>query len=175
MPRFSVCRSHWSVVKIAPFIAMLAVAWFALPGVGAAAHLEGPFARFSGNWRGSGHVVSADGRSEPINCRAHYDVSEGGTNLTQSLICASDSYRVDIRAEVAAQGQSFQGTWQETTRNVSGNLSGQIGEGVFEGTVTGMGFTAGISLRVSGRRQSVEIRPSAGDITKIEVALARAG
>jgi hypothetical protein len=175
MPRFSVCRSPWSVVKVMPVIAILAGAWLASPGVGAAAHLEGPFAKFSGNWRGSGHVVSANGRAEPINCRAHYDVSEGGANLTQSLVCASDSYRVDIRSEVVAEGQSFQGTWQETTRNVSGNLSGQIGDGVFEGTVTGMGFTAGISLRISGRRQTVEIRPSAGDISKIEVALARGG
>jgi hypothetical protein len=95
------------------------------------AQLDGPFAKFSGSWRGSGQVIGTDGNSEKIRCRANYSASARGEALSQSLVCASDSYRVDIHSYVVADGHSVQGYWQETTRNVSGHLTGQVGDGQF--------------------------------------------
>jgi hypothetical protein len=137
----------------------------------AVARSTGPFARFSGEWRGAGHVQSNDGRSDPITCRARYEVSGGGMALSQSLVCASDSYRFDIHCDVIADGQVVSGRWQETTRNVSGNLTGQIDTGVFDGNVEGPGFTAAVSMRTNGRKQAVEISPHAGDISKVSVIM----
>src|SRR6266851_4647337 len=71
-----------------------------------------PFDRFSGAWRGSGQVIGVDGNREHITCRAHYAISENGGALSQTLICASDSYRVDISSYIVANGHSVQGHWQ---------------------------------------------------------------
>ena len=143
------------------------------PEIGISAS-QGPFAAFLGSWRGSGQIVAGDGHSERISCRATYSASESGAALTQSLVCASDSYRFDVQAYVEAEGRSLKGNWQETTRNVSGNLTGQLAGGDFEGTVVGIGFTAGITIRSNERRQVVDIKPSAGGITDVQVAMAPA-
>jgi hypothetical protein len=149
-------------------LAACCVAW---PAFGA--RHAGPFAPFAGDWRGSGRVESSDGRSEPINCRARYDIAEGGTKLFQSLVCASDSYRFDIQCKVAAEGENVTGDWQETTRNVGGPLRGRVGDGDFEGSVDGPGFTATVSLRSNGRKQAVKIQPQAQSISAVIVTLRR--
>jgi hypothetical protein len=142
---------------------------------GAIARDGGPFTPFLGDWRGAGHVTTKDGKSESINCRAHYQVSPEGAELTQSLVCASDSYRFDVQCHVIADGKSVAGTWRETSRNIDGNLIGQIDNGAFTGNVDGPGFKAALSLRTNGRKQSVDIRPGEGDITSVSVALTRGG
>jgi hypothetical protein len=96
-------------------------------------------------------------------------------SLTQSLVCASDSYRFDIHSSVVADGESVQGDWQEATRNVSGSLKGSIQNGIFEGSVEGSGFTAQLSLRTNGHKQSVVIVPRGADIQKVDIALTHGG
>jgi hypothetical protein len=146
-----------------------AMAW---PQAGSA-RSQGPFAPFSGAWRGSGHVSTSDGKVEAINCRARYEVSEGATEFNQTLVCASDSYRFDIHTSAVANGRDLNGNWQETTRNVGGPLTGEIAGGDFEGAVSGAGFTASVSLRSNGRVQAVEIRPQSSAITSVDVTLRR--
>jgi hypothetical protein len=140
---------------------------------GAAA--AGPFGRFLGSWTGSGQVIGSNGNRERIRCRATYSESESGSALNQSIVCASESYRIDITSFVQAQGSDVQGSWREATRNASGQLSGQIQGGRFDGSVVGPGFTAAISLTSNGRRQAVSIRPSAGDIADVQIELERRG
>jgi hypothetical protein len=137
------------------------------------AHSDGPFSKFSGNWRGAGQVVGTDGHREQVRCRAGYSLSHSGEALTQALVCASDSYRVDINSQVVAEGHRVQGHWQEATRQVQGDRSGQVVEGWFDGSVIGPGFTAQVSLRSNGRKQVVNIRPNGGDIADVEVVLSR--
>jgi hypothetical protein len=134
---------------------------------------NGPFRPFLGNWRGSGDIVAADGHKEPVMCRATYAFAESVVALTQSLVCASDSYRFDVESRFVADGGTLKGRWAETTRNISGDLMGQVGNGDFEGTVTGANFTAQISVRTNQSKQVVSIRPSAGDIASVEVTLQR--
>jgi hypothetical protein len=165
---FNASRRRGRAIVTAIAVATCCLVW---PAFGA--RHAGPFAPFAGAWRGNGRVESSDGRSEPINCRARYDISEGGTRLAQSLVCASDSYRFNIQCDVAAEGDNVSGNWQETTRNVSGPLRGQIGDGDFEGSVEGPGFTAAISLRSNGHRQAVTIRPQAQSISAVIVTLRR--
>jgi hypothetical protein len=171
MSLFSIGRSPTNHFKAGSWAASLLGCALIFPQLSAAA--EGPFGRFAGSWSGRGHVVTSDGKSEAISCRATYDISQGGASLTQALVCASDSYRFDIHSTVVADGRSAQGSWQETTRGVQGSLAGTIENGVFQGNVTGPGFTATISLQSTGRRQAVEIVPQGTSIAKVEVALAR--
>jgi hypothetical protein len=142
------------------------------PQIGTA-QSDGPFSKFLGSWRGSGQVIGRDGNHERITCRASYSTSESGAALSQKLVCASDSYRVDISSYIVADGHSVQGHWQEATRQVQGELTGQIADGNFEGSVSGVGFTAGIHLRTSGHKQQVTISPDGGDVAKADIVLSR--
>ena len=93
------------------------VALLLWPQLAAAQPVTGPFAKFDGSWRGSGQVVGDDGKRERITCRAHYSIPPSGMALSQSLVCASDSYRFEVQSDVVVtDGHSVQGTWQETTR-----------------------------------------------------------
>jgi len=114
-----------------------------------------------------------DGRKEPISCRATYEGGDDDQSLSQTLVCASDAFRLNIESNAVAEQGGLRGEWRETTRGVQGTLSGSIGGGVFEGTVDGGGFTARILLRSNGRKQAVSIQPSAGDIRSVDLMLTR--
>lgn len=133
----------------------------------------GPFRPFLGSWYGRGAIRANNGQTESITCRATYEGADGDQSLEQSLVCASDTYRLNIESSATAEGSELQGQWQETTRNVQGQLSGEVARGDFEGMVTGPGFTAQISLRARGRKQTVHIAPSAGDIQSVDIVLTR--
>ena len=152
---------------------LLCCAQMMLSSVATNAQSASPFTKFFGAWRGSGKVLTTDGNSERIRCTATYAAESGGQSLSQELICASDSYRVDVRSFIVADGQSVQGHWEESVRQASGHLDGQIVEGRFEGKISGPGFEAGMSLVSTGSRQTILITPVGVSISRIEVALSR--
>src|SRR5580692_11666615 len=94
----------------------------AVSAAGGASYAQsgGAFAGLAGVWSGGGTVTLDDGSSERIRCRATYAVGEGGRGLNQTLTCASDSYKFDLRANVVAEGNQITGSWSEISRNVSG-------------------------------------------------------
>src|SRR5260370_23856767 len=119
---------------------------------------SGPFAGMAGNWSGGGTVTLDDGSTERIRCRASYAVGAGGNGLNLSLICASDSYKFDLRSNVVAERGALSGTWSESSRGINGNLEGRGSNGNFQVVASSAGFTANISLATRGNRQSVAIR-----------------
>jgi hypothetical protein len=119
---------------------------------------SGPFAGMAGVWSGGGTLTLDDGSTERIRCRATYAVGNGGNGLNQSLTCASDSYRFNLSSNVIASGGSLSGTWSESGRGVNGSLEGRGSNGNFQVVASAPGFTANISLRTTGNRQSVVIR-----------------
>jgi hypothetical protein len=120
---------------------------------------SGPFAGLAGYWSGAGTVTLDDGSTERIRCRASYAVSANGTGLNQTLVCASDSYKFDLKTNVIAEQGSLSGSWSESSRGINGNLSGRASNGHFQVIASAAGFTANISLTTHGNRQSVVIRP----------------
>lgn len=132
-----------------------------------AAHAQsGPFAGFDGSWSGSGTVSLSDGTSERIRCRATYRVE--GAALTQTLRCASDSYKFDLSSNVMSQGNSVSGNWSEASRNIYGNLNGKAGGGQINVFVEAAGFAASIVLTTRGNRQTVSIS-SKGEIRGVSI------
>ena len=119
---------------------------------------SGPFAGLAGVWSGGGTVALDDGSTERIRCRATYAVSPAGTGLNQTLVCASDSYKFDLKTNVIAERGTLSGTWSESSRNINGNLEGRASGGNFQVIATAPGFTADISLTTCGNRQSVVIK-----------------
>ncbi|RJF75401.1 hypothetical protein [Rhodopseudomonas palustris] len=137
-----------------------------------ASHAEGPFAGFEGSWSGTGTVALSDGTKERIRCRATYKVGGGGNQLAQTLRCASDSYKFDLTADVASNGDRISGNWSEASRNINGNLQGKAGGGNIEVFVEAAGFAASISLTTRGNKQSVAIS-SKGDIRGVNISMTR--
>jgi len=123
---------------------------------------SGPFAGMAGNWSGGGALTLDDGSSERIRCRATYAVGAGGNGLNQSLVCASDSYRFDLRSNVVAEHGALSGTWSETSRGINGNLEGRASGGIFQVIASAPGFTANLTLTTRGNKQSVIIKADTG-------------
>ena len=133
-----------------------AVAFLLASLSGTASHAQA-FAGLAGAWAGSGTITLDDGSRERIRCRATYAVSGDANGLNQTLVCASDSYKFDLRSNVIARGATLSGTWSESIRNVSGDLEGRAGSGLFNVVASGPGFTANISLKTQGNKQAVTI------------------
>jgi hypothetical protein len=147
--------------RITPVLAVLLFAGYAAAQssttVGAASG-GSPFAPLAGSWSGAGTIDLANGRHEPIRCRASYDVLEGQSKLQLNLHCASESYNFDLRASAAYSGSAITGTWSESSRNAAGSLSGKV-EGVgFQVVAKGPTFAANLNLVTQGDKQSVTIK-----------------
>jgi hypothetical protein len=118
----------------------------------------GPFTGMAGIWSGGGTVTLDDGSTERIRCRATYAVGAGGNGLNQTLVCASDSYKFDLKSNVVAERGVLSGTWSESSRGINGNLEGRGTNGNFQVIVSAPGFTANLALTTRGNKQSVVIR-----------------
>jgi hypothetical protein len=138
-----------------------------------AAVTSNPFRNFIGQWSGKGQVIGSDGHRESMRCRAEYSGAKDGAAVNQAIVCASESFKFDIRSHVEASGESVTGYWTETSRNVSGSLTGRIAENQFEGKISSVAFTASMSLTSNGRTQAVSIRPSGGDVADVRLELQR--
>jgi len=119
---------------------------------------SGPFTGMAGVWTGGGTVTLDDGSTERIRCRATYAVGAGGNGLNQTLVCASDSYRFDLKSNVVADRGVLSGTWSESSRGINGDLEGRGTNGNFQVIVSTPGFTANLTLTTKGNKQSVVIR-----------------
>jgi hypothetical protein len=152
---------------------MAAVVGGALMVSTSASHAQSrPFAGFDGAWSGSGTVSLSDGSSERIRCRAEYKVDGTGMALKQTLRCASDSYKFDLSSDVTSQGDRVSGNWAETNRNIIGSLQGTAGGGKIDVAVEAIGFSATLSLRTTGNKQTVQIS-SKGDIRGVSITMVK--
>ena len=133
----------------------------------------GPFAGMAGNWSGGGGVTLDDGSSERLRCRATYAVGAGGTGLNLSLVCASDSYKFDLRADVISDRGRLSGSWSETSRGVNGILEGQGANGNFQVLANAPGFVANISLSTRGNRQTVQITSPGSEVSQVNITMER--
>ena len=132
----------------------------------------GPFAGFDGAWAGSGTVTLSDGTTEHIRCKADYKVNGTGLNLKQNLHCASDSYKFDLSSDVTSQGDRIAGNWSEASRNIFGNLQGTAGGGQIDVFVEANGFSANLTLRTTGNKQTVQIN-SKGEIRGVAITMVK--
>ena len=140
-----------------------------------AARAASSFDKFVGVWRGAGQIVGTNGHRESIRCRAQYTEAKKGSALNQSIVCASESFKLNITSYVEVSGASVQGYWKEASRDVSGHVTGRISAGRFEGELSAATFSAGISLTSNGRAQAVSIQPSGGDVSDVHIELKRSG
>jgi hypothetical protein len=136
-----------------------AAALFAVVCVSSAAAYaqSAPFTGMAGVWSGNGTISFEDGSKERIRCKATYAVSGDGTGLNQALLCASDSYKFELKSDVKSKGGDLSGNWAETTRGVTGSLEGRASAGKFNVNVSSPAFSAKLILTTTGNKQQVSI------------------
>ena len=160
-------------------IKCLALALAFAAGTCAAAPLQeaSPFSSLAGHWSGNGTIDLASGTSEPIKCRAAYDVLDQDKNLQLDIRCASASYNFDLRGSAKLSGDAITGSWSESTRNAAGTIAGEASGNRFQVTAKGPSFTATLTLVTSGDKQSVVIQSEEAQSTvkRALITLQRAG
>ena len=134
-----------------------AVAFFMAAFAASTSHAQSSaFAGMAGVWSGPGTVTLDDGSNERIRCRSTYKVT--GPNMEMVLTCASDAYKFNLQAAVAAAGGEVSGTWTETSRNVGGSIQGRGANGSFQVVAQAAGFNASISLKTTGNKQQIAMK-----------------
>ncbi len=145
--------------------ASFAVAAWLFIGGASVAQGPAPFAGLAGQWAGSGTIQLDKGRSEPIKCRASYDVLDEQSKLELNIRCASDSYNFDLRGSAKYTEGAITGTWSESTRNAAGTISGTAEGDRFQVLAKGPAFSAELDLLTRGDRQAVEIKSKSDQAT----------
>ena len=142
--------------------------------LGSVAIAAGPFSGFGGSWKGAGRISDLNGKSESLSCKSSNAPAPDGIAMSLSLVCASDSYRVDFHSELYTDGQDLRGTWSEKTRNADGNVEGRIGHDTITAKTTAPGFDAVISIHVvDGKRLDIDLKAHGTSIDHVVVSMKR--
>jgi hypothetical protein len=157
-----------------PLKAACVVAGVTLAAPASHAQAVGPFAGLEGAWTGGGTILVGDNGSERIRCRAAYTVDGQGNNLHQSIRCASDSYRFELSSSLVNEGGKLTGAWSEATRNVGGSIEGRAGRGQYNAIVSGVGFSASLTMVTRGNKQTISVNSKdATNLRGVQISLAR--
>lgn len=154
-------RSAVSAVVAALVVGMAAVpAAQAVDGAASVPVAAKPFENLAGWWGGKGRLRFTDGKTEDVRCRATYFVEGEGNDLRQTIRCASQSGKIELKSEVRHSEGALTGEWTEEMYNVSGTLDGGVTPHGFRVQVKTNGSTlaANMDIIVKERRQMVEIQ-----------------
>src|SRR5262245_40831544 len=144
------------------FVTLAALGSAALCAQAPAVLADSPFPRLVGNWSGTGKVRFEEGKTEAISCKAYYVPKAEGSAMGLAIRCASASYKIEMRANLAAQGDRVTGQWEERTFNAEGSLSrratGETLKLAISGAVSG---SMHVTLDQAGHRVDITT-PGAG-------------
>jgi hypothetical protein len=134
----------------------------------------GPFEILAGSWSGNGVVNTSDGLRERVRCIAKYASQNGGHSLGIDLRCASDSYKVEFTGSIVQAGDALSGTWFERTNRVGGRISGRANGNQIDVRADGDTFTALLSVKTQGSRQTFSMSSPGAKLSQFSIALNRA-
>ena len=138
----------------------------------ATAAVAGPIEDLDGYWSGGGTVVFSEG-AERVKCAVRYKVGQGGTQIRQTLRCASADYSINGTAEFSVRGAQVDGTWEEKTYSATGQISGRYTGSSLVLSIKGANFTAAMTIGLSTCKQSITIHPRGLDVRRISMSLAK--
>jgi hypothetical protein len=133
----------------------------------------GPIEDLTGYWTGAGTVVLTNGDTERVKCAVVYKVGAGGTQIKQTLRCASAAYSISGAAELRVNGAQVSGNWEEKTYSATGEVAGRYTGSSFVLSIKGANFTAGMNVGLSSCKQSISITPHGLDVRRISMNLAK--
>ncbi len=126
-----------------------------------AATTASPFGDLAGWWGGRGRIRFTDGKTEDVRCRATYFVEGEGNALRQTIRCASQSGKIELKSAVRHAEGAISGEWSEEVYNVRGELNGSVtphGFRVGVQSTDGGTLSANMDIIVKDTRQMVEIQ-----------------
>ena len=138
----------------------------------ATAATAGPIDDLDGYWTGGGTVLFSEG-NERVKCAVRYKVGQGGTQIRQTLRCASADYSISATAEYSVRGTQVEGTWEEKTYSATGQVSGRYTGSSLVLSIKGANFTAAMTVGLSGCKQSITIHPRNIEVRRISMSLAK--
>jgi hypothetical protein len=155
--------------------AAVLAATIAMPAFSASAD---PVDDLVGRWSGWGSVTLAGGQREQIRCVAVYEVAPAAGDptartLTQSLKCASASYKVDASASLRVVGGSIEGDWVERQSQLAGRVIGKVSPHGIRVEIDGTGLRATLAIAGSACRQTVALNPEGGGLVSVAMSLAK--
>jgi hypothetical protein len=151
--------------------AACALVFGGLPATPAAA--EGPFSGLSGTWRGAAKVRLQSGGSETLKCYAYYTPKATGAELGLAIRCASASSKIELRAQLQAEGSKVSGRWEERTYNATGDVTGSVEAGRLTLSIDGGAFKGSMAVRTSGTNQTVSIKTNGIALQGVNIDLSR--
>jgi len=134
--------------------------------------LADPIGDLNGYWSGGGTVVLANGKTERVKCQVIYK-AEGGSQIRQSMRCASVDYSINALADLRVKGGQVTGSWEEKTYAAKGEVSGRYGGDGFALSIQGANFSAAMNVTLSNCQQSLNISPQGLEVTRVAIALAK--
>src|SRR5712691_9922720 len=156
------------------FVAMALLAASPAHAQSAVAAAAGPFDALAGSWSGNGIVNTSDGLRERVRCQATYVAPNGGNSVRVDLRCASDSFKVELNGSIVQSGGSLSGNWFESTNRVGGRISGRASGGQIDARAEGDTFTAMLSVKTTGNRQSFQMESPGSKVSEVSIAFNRA-
>ena len=160
-------RAHW------PSLGLFCAVALAFAGASAGRAEADGFSVFEGGFRGSGHTVGAEGQRQSLSCRATGAVAGEGRALSQNIVCESEAYKFDIRAEILAEGDGARGEWREATRGLAGEVTGGVEDRLFTGESHVKGFSGRFKMHAGPKKLVFTFWPEEGSIKRIHGSLAR--
>jgi hypothetical protein len=127
----------------------------------------------SGFWSGPGRIEFDASQSEALRCKAYYATKEHSGHLSMAIHCASPSYKIELRAQLTAQGNKLAGSWEERSFSASGTATGHIEDKTVSLVVDGGGFSATMLVVHDSAKQSVSITTQGIGFKKVDVSLNR--
>lgn len=158
----------WHVKKLSSLLVVGLGLAFAADGA-RATQIEG----MNGYWSGNGSVVLANGNTERVKCAVTYRISENGTQIRQTMRCASADYKIDALAELRVKGERVSGSWEEKTYSATGEVSGKFADNAFALNIKGANFSAAMNVSLSDCKQNISISPQGLDVTRISIGLGK--
>lgn len=133
----------------------------------------GPIEDMTGYWSGAGTVLLTSGSTEKVKCAVTYKVGGGGTQVKQTMRCASADYNINATAELRVNGAQVSGSWEEKTYSATGEVTGRYSGSSFVLSIKGQTFTAGMNVGLSSCKQSINITPQGLEVRRISMNLAK--
>jgi len=134
--------------------------------------LADPIKDLSGYWSGNGSIALTNGKTERVKCNVLYK-ADGGTQIRQTMRCASSDYSIYSLAELHVKGGQISGTWEEKTYAAKGDVTGRFGGDSLALSIQGSSFTAAMSVSLSSCKQSLNITPQGLEVTRVSINLAK--
>jgi hypothetical protein len=150
-----------------------ATACVAILLLAASASAASPIDDMAGYWSGAGSVLLSNGKTEKVKCSVVYKIADGGTQIKQSMRCASADYSINAAADLKVKGAQVTGSWEERTYSAAGEVSGKYTGTAFTLAIKGGTFSASMNVSLSNCKQQINIAPQGIDVNRISIGLAK--